>query len=596
MFLLSRALAACLLFVPLLGFSISGPLNLRRACKTANDSDVVLKWNVPTDACSSFVAYDIYARKNNLQAFTKIDSVLTLSQNFYTHAGAFLLSNTWEYFIIIRFDCLGSPTLSSDTLSIDLLQTNDQYIDSVSVDPGTGKYIVGWKANTSKDIEGYRIYKVLGSNNIQLTDVDETVKSFIDFSSNPSVATTKYSIAAYDSCKNLTAIIDQHEPVKLTVAFDSCSHIFSLNWTAYFGFTISNYTVWANINSAGFAPLSAFSGSTFSYSFSNSSITDGSSICFLVRATKASDPSITSSSNSVCLTANYADEAQLNYINSVNVISKNQCEIKWITDNVSLIGKMLFQQSTDGVNFTTLNTLTPGSASLTFLANGVNTDSVAYYYRFIIYNTCGQPSDTSAVSNSILLKAKKIDPKENELAWNPYALFNAGIEKYEIYQGTGDIFAGYTLTLFATVSDGILKFNDTQLLPDIMNDGVCYYIKAIEKAGNAYGVSGATASSNMRCVDGELLVFFPNAFNPASKFEANKTFKPRGLYIDYAKSWLKVYDRWGELVFDGDLSSGWNGELPSKEPAPDGTYIYISSVYSVKGKVLNSKGIIHLER
>lgn len=569
---------------------------MRRACKTLNDSDVVLKWNVPTDACASFVSYDIYARKNNLLPFNKIDSVLTISQNTYTHTGAFLISNTWEYFIVIRFDCFGSPTLSSDTLSIDLLQTNDQYIDSVSVDPVSGKYVVGWKGNTSKDIAGYRIYKVLGSNNIQLTDVDESVKSFTDISSNPSVATTRYSIAAYDSCNNLTAIIDQHEPVRLQIGFDSCSHVFTCNWSAYSGMSIGSYALWANVNSAGFSVLASFTGSTFTYTFSDNTISDGSSVCFLIRATKASDPSVTSSSNSVCMTANYADEAQVNYISSVNVLSKTQCELKWVTDNTGLIGKMILQQSTDASNFITISTLTPSSGNLTLPVNGLNTDSVAYYFRTILYNTCGQASDTSDLCNSILLKAKKVDAKENELRWNAYDLFNAGIEKYEIYQGTGDVFSGYSFSLFATVNDGVLMYSDTKLLADIMNDGVCYYIRAIEKPGNIYGVSGASSRSNMKCVDGELLVFFPNAFNPNSRSEVNKSFKPRGMYIDYAKSWIKIYDRWGTLIYEGDLSTGWNGELRDNEPAPDGTYIYTSSVYSVKGKVQNSKGIIHLER
>jgi gliding motility-associated-like protein len=592
--LLTLILAACF---GIHSFGITDPLNLRRACKAANDSDIVLKWNIPNDGCNSFISYDIYARKDLSSSFTLIDSVKSYSQLQYTHKGAFLQANSWQYFVIVRNDCTGSPTLSSDTLNIDLTQPIDQYIDSVSVDPVSGKYIIGWKTNTSLDLAGYKIYEVIGSNNIEITDLSNTTNQFTDISSDPQSNNKIYSIAAYDSCNNITAIIDRHRAIKLSVSFDSCSKVFSLSWSPYIGMNILKYRVLSNINNNGFNKVKDISSTSSSYNFSSVGLNDGDQVCFEIRGFKSTDTLVSTTSNQICLTANFADTSTINYISSVSVADPFHITVDWITDNSDLISLIVLKQSTDGLNFSSRRIFKPLSNTLHFILDSVNTDSIQYYYKILVYNSCGQFQGTSNVSNTILVKANKIIAGSNQVEWNFYSQFNAGVLKYDIYHGTGDVFLGYTFNFAGSVDSAKHTYIDNNLPSDIANDGVCYYIKATENSGNIYGINGAESKSNQVCIAGDMLVFYPNVFKPNSKIDQNISFKPRGIFIDYKRSSLSIYDRWGNLVYDMvDLTHGWDGNDKSGSPYNDDTFAFFSIVYPIKGKPQEFKGLVHLER
>jgi len=581
------------------GFSITNPLNLRRACKAKNDSDIILKWTIPNDACASFKSYQIYGRSVLSAPFDTIDSVKTLSQNFYVHKGAFMIANSWQYFVVVQFDCNGVPTISSDTISIDFTQTADQYIDSVSFDPTTGKYIIGWKTNTSSDLAGYKIYTVSGSNNIEIADLNNAINQYVDFSSTPATSTKTYSIAAYDSCNNITAIIDKQTPIKLSVSFDSCSHVFSLAWTGYVGFPLSKYEIITSINGGTSFTIRDFLNVSgpLNYALLDTVFHDGDLVCFSIRGRNANNNSISSSSNPICIQVKFISEAIVNYISMVNVIDTASVRVDWFTEAPGFISKALLQQSVNGISFITRRTFIPSSNNTSFTLDSLDTHKNKYYYRIIIYNSCNVAQKPSNVCNSILLTAGKIKPSTIRLNWCDYLDFDANIEKYEIYQGTGDALTGHTYILTATVIPDSLGYNDNNLPENVLNDGVCYYILAYENPLNNYGIIGATCKSNEVCVPGEMIVFFPNAFKPGSLVEKNINFKPRGLYIDYTKSTMQIYNRWGDLVFEtNDIQKGWDGTDKNGVQLPEGCYICLANVIALKGKNQFYNGFITLLR
>ncbi len=77
---------------------------------------------------------------------------------------------------------------------------------------------------------------------------------------------------------------------------------------------------------------------------------------------------------------------------------------------------------------------------------------------------------------------------------------------------------------------------------------------------------------------GEPFIFIPNAFSPNGDQE-NDVLYVRGALI--AEMVFRVYDRWGELVFESfDRTQGWNGEFRNKPLDPD-TYDYYLKVTCV---------------
>jgi gliding motility-associated-like protein len=93
-----------------------------------------------------------------------------------------------------------------------------------------------------------------------------------------------------------------------------------------------------------------------------------------------------------------------------------------------------------------------------------------------------------------------------------------------------------------------------------------------------------------KCVPDTLLI--PNAFTPNNDGK-NEIFKPS--YVRHVNYELRIYNRWGELMFkSNDINIGWDGNYKS-EPAQEDVYIYLIEV-SGYGVFRELKGTVHLIR
>jgi gliding motility-associated-like protein len=70
-------------------------------------------------------------------------------------------------------------------------------------------------------------------------------------------------------------------------------------------------------------------------------------------------------------------------------------------------------------------------------------------------------------------------------------------------------------------------------------------------------------------------LWMPNAFTPNNN-RINEVFKPEGIFYNTSKYEFRIYDRWGQLIFEShDLNEGWNGQFRNKGPlVEDGVYVY----------------------
>ena len=104
------------------------------------------------------------------------------------------------------------------------------------------------------------------------------------------------------------------------------------------------------------------------------------------------------------------------------------------------------------------------------------------------------------------------------------------------------------------------------------------------------GICVATDTITITCVTDECkppYVFVPNAFSPNDK-NKNELFYVRGLQI--TKMLLRVYNRWGELVFEStDPLIGWDGTYKGRKLDPD-VFDYYLQVTCVGGNEEIIKG------
>lgn len=92
-------------------------------------------------------------------------------------------------------------------------------------------------------------------------------------------------------------------------------------------------------------------------------------------------------------------------------------------------------------------------------------------------------------------------------------------------------------------------------------------------------------------------IFTPNAFRPESDIQENTTFMPAGSGVDFSRFHLKIYDRWGQIIFETETPEHpWDGTTKNGKPAPMGNYIWISHYFDVQGFEHNQKGQILLIR
>jgi gliding motility-associated-like protein len=103
-----------------------------------------------------------------------------------------------------------------------------------------------------------------------------------------------------------------------------------------------------------------------------------------------------------------------------------------------------------------------------------------------------------------------------------------------------------------------------------------------------------TSISNQVVVTKNANLFYPNAFTPDDIGpKANETFTVYGQYIQ--KMELKIFDRWGTLVYFSDNNTPWDGTNNGRD-MPEGTYVWIASLTDFAGQQFSREGTVVILR
>ncbi len=89
-------------------------------------------------------------------------------------------------------------------------------------------------------------------------------------------------------------------------------------------------------------------------------------------------------------------------------------------------------------------------------------------------------------------------------------------------------------------------------------------------------------------------IYAPDAFSPNGDTK-NDTWELRGINI--VKLDVKVFNRWGEYVFNSDsFDIQWNGKAGDNIDYPQGTYVYLIEAATITGEVIKKKGTVSITR
>ncbi len=143
------------------------------------------------------------------------------------------VSETGNYSVTVT----SGQSLGIDTIPIIVSHPfADEHICVVTVDTAITKNKIVWEKTSNVGIVSYNIYRLYGSQYLQIGNVPyDDMSEFVDSSSTPDVHADRYKISAIDTCGNESALSPYHQTIYLgaSQSYISGSIIVVLDWSDY---------------------------------------------------------------------------------------------------------------------------------------------------------------------------------------------------------------------------------------------------------------------------------------------------------------------------------------------------------------------------
>ncbi len=309
----------------------------------------------------------------------------------------------------------------------------------------------------------------------------------------------------------------------------------------------------------------------------------------------------TPSASSIFLTVSSSDQS---------LLLSWQETVPWSNDSF-----IVFKQNKSTLLYEELDTVYTHGAADTGLMN----DSTYCYFvrgfghyelntlpRPLVNNSqeaCGVPIDTVPPCPPILTVSNDCG-QYTDKPWNAAQFINylvwtnnqdpcsEDIDRYYIYYGSDSA----NMTLLDSISS-----KDDTTYNHLLSESLagCYAIQALDRVGNA------SRFSNVFCIDNCPYYVLPNTFTPNADGR-NDVFHPFKPYRFVPKIEMKIFNRWGEEVFNTeDPDINWTGKDQNGKEVSEGVYLYAGFYYEqrlaglVKKPLSGEKkggGFIHLIR
>jgi gliding motility-associated-like protein len=255
-------------------------------------------------------------------------------------------------------------------------------------------------------------------------------------------------------------------------------------------------------------------------------------------------------------------------------ITSGGAELSWTIDPKLKADHSDIFRSTKGsapVVLTTTSALTVTDA--TYTTEG------AYCYQIRYVDLCENYSAEGVMVCPVRLFGTIDDKNVITLNWTKYKGWKNGVSNYTVekYDKTNAL-----IKTFNVGTDTFLV--DDQ--PDLANQVVNYKVKTT-------GVTAIKfAYSNVLPFTKEVNLTFPTAFTPNAD-KLNDVFLITGQFVD--KMNIRIFDRWGILVFASERNEPWNGTREGV-PMPESSYVWRAEITDLAGRTFSRKGTLMLIR
>lgn len=444
------------------------------------------------------------------------------------------------------------------------------------VDDNTHELVLSQYPNF--DFAGYQVYWKSETNYQYLKNSKNALDTYIiNYPVNALDQIYCYKISSKNLCGKTQDLNKLKEHCSVELDGFPKVNASELNWNFYTGWPVESYTIYRkNLITQLFDSIGVVSGDV--NVFIDSSIVCYKKHEYRVKAKERNGLNEHSWSDTCHVLPIYINSVYPPIVKRVSVIDDLYTHLNWEENdsNITEIDHYLIFRKGNAQNSEKWWKVIGNSDSLVLKDPSVFVDLSSYSYLLKGVDECNDSSDFSLISKSILLKVNLNEQYETELKWNNYLEWKDGVKEYiiEVNNGTGFVEIGRVDSSRTSFVHPNQAFNCI--------DKLDYRITAVPNKWipntiRWYEISTSNVSSPVH----RAKVFIPNAFTP-NQNDLNELFKPDGVFIQSYH--LKIFNRWGEKLYDKNgCGHGWDGKF-NGELAPEGVYIYQCSIKGVNGE------------
>jgi PKD repeat protein len=331
-----------------------------------------------------------------------------------------------QYFasqLIEIFDSI--PPAADDILSVSVV--NDTQIKII------------WKNSSEINLASYEIYR-LNNNTLnydlihsELNPINSTTafsSNYIDQGLNTLLNSYTYKVQTIDQCGNKLPIDSLEEHTSINIQAQQSGQNIQVNWSEYYGCTVSNYELYRTQVSTGSTSLiAALPANTTSYL--DTTLGCPYLFSYKIIAKDLCGNSYTSESDTAAATPeNKLALQQVELIRST-VYNNREILTEWLPPTLSpeRVAAYRILRSDDDINYTHIATV-PAIIN-SYIDNTIEVDKQEYYYKILVINDCELAGIESGEGSSILLNGSLVEQK-TLLNWTPYKQWIPGVNEYII--------------------------------------------------------------------------------------------------------------------------------------------------------------------
>lgn len=269
-------------------------------------------------------------------------------------------------------------------------------------------------------------------------------------------------------------------------------------------------------------------------------------------------------------------------INDISIqVNGRSINVLWNEPNGFTTTSFDVDRKSQGINAQFLPLTSINATTLT--DNDLNTSSESHCYRIDYIDDCGNAADEGITACSILLQTEVTNTTDITLVWNAYEGWSTGVSDYIV-----DVIDRNGTTLQSIPVGITTSFVFTDVNPN--EQVLSFRIRAV-----ANDITLAESISNINTVTRSANIIFPNAFTPNGD-NVNDRFNIVGRFIQQYE--LKVFNRWGQLLFMTNQTAdenGWDGTFEGQQ-VQAGVYTFTARIVDLAGNEIFKSGPVVLSR